>query len=83
MSRTFTSTAVLDVIDREDELVEINVEVNIDYYDRYQAETMYSPEYGGEMQFYVFDAKGNDVTGLVSDSSMERLEELAWEWVSC
>jgi hypothetical protein len=81
MSTTFTDTAVLDFEDYEGEMVELEVEVSIDYYERYSAATQWAPASGGEMQLSVFDEYGRNITSLVTADGMERLQERAWDWL--
>jgi hypothetical protein len=78
---TFTDTALLNVEDYDGEMVELEVEVSIDYYERYSPTTYWEPASGGEMQLSVFDEYSRNITSLVTAESMERLQERAWEWL--
>jgi hypothetical protein len=78
---TFTDTALLDVEGYDGEMVELEVEVSIDYYERYSPASYWAPASGGEMQLSVFDEHSRNITSLVTAESMEQLQERAWEWL--
>jgi hypothetical protein len=63
----------------EDEL-DVTVEVTDIFYGA--PATRFDPEEDANIEFTVKDEQGNDITNLINDYDLERIEEKCFEWGS-